>query len=58
MTAESLESSGLEGIGATLKAARLAQGLSLFALAHELKLSVEILEAVENEDWSLIPNGR
>ena len=52
------ELDGLDGIGAALKAARLAQGLSLYALAHELKISVEILEAVENEDWRLIPSGR
>ena len=52
------EAGSLAGIGATLKAARLAQGLSLYALAHELKISVEILEAVEEENWSLIPAGR
>ena len=47
-----------EGIGATLRAERLAQGLSLFALAHELNLSVKILEAVETESWAHLPEGR
>jgi len=49
---------GPAGIGATLRAARLDQGLSLFALAHELNLSVQILEAVEREDWARLPEGR
>ena len=49
---------GPEGIGAALRAARLDQGLSLFALAHELNLSVQILEAVEREDWERLPEGR
>ena len=49
---------GPTGIGAALKAARLAQGFSLYALAHELKLSVQLLEAVEAEDWTRIPDGR
>jgi len=49
---------GPEGIGATLRTARLAQGLSLFALAHELNLSVQILEAVELEAWDRLPEGR
>ena len=46
------------GIGAALKAARLDQGFSLFALAHELGLSVQILEAVEAEAWERLPEGR
>jgi transcriptional regulator with XRE-family HTH domain len=46
------------GIGAALRAARLAQGFSLFALAHELNLSVQLLEAVENEAWEHLPEGR
>jgi transcriptional regulator with XRE-family HTH domain len=60
MTGEdATQASGLPaGIGAALKAARLAQGYSLFALAHELNLSVQILEAVEEEDWERIPAGR
>ena len=46
------------GIGPALKTARLDQGFSLFALAHELGLSVQILEAVEAEQWARIPEGR
>jgi len=46
------------GIGDALRQARIAQGLSLYALAFDLNLSVHILEAVENEDWDRVPPGR
>jgi transcriptional regulator with XRE-family HTH domain len=49
---------GPRGIGAVLRQARIAQGLSLFVLAHELNLGVPILEAVEAEDWEHLPPGR
>jgi transcriptional regulator with XRE-family HTH domain len=46
------------GIGEVLRSTRVAQGLSLFVLAHELNLSVAILEAVEAEAWDRLPVGR
>jgi len=49
---------GRESIGETLRAKRVAQGLSLFTLAHELNLSVSIIEAVEAEAWHRLPKGR
>jgi transcriptional regulator with XRE-family HTH domain len=49
---------GPPGIGAVLRQTRIAQGLSLFVLAHELNLSVAILEAVEAEAWNRLPQGR
>jgi transcriptional regulator with XRE-family HTH domain len=49
---------GPAGIGAVLRRTRIAQGLSLFVLAHELNLSVPILEAVEAEAWERLPLGR
>lgn len=50
--------SGRAGIGTTLRLKRVAKGLSLFALAHELSLSVSLIEAVEAEDWHRLPKGR
>ena len=50
--------SGHSGIGETLRSRRIAQGLSLFALAHELNLNVSIIEAVEDEAWHRLPRGR
>lgn len=49
---------GPAGIGEVLRRERIAQGLSLFVLAHELNLSVPILEAVEAEAWQRLPPGR
>jgi len=49
---------GPTGIGEVLRSTRIAQGLSLFVLAHELNLSVAILEAVEAEAWQRLPLGR
>jgi transcriptional regulator with XRE-family HTH domain len=49
---------GPAGIGEVLRRTRIAQGLSLFVLAHELNLSVPILEAVEAEAWERLPPGR
>lgn len=46
------------GIGGILKEARLAQGLSLYTLAYDLNLSVQVLEAVEAEAWERVPPGR
>lgn len=46
------------GIGPVLRQTRIAQGLSLFVLAHELNLGVPILEAVEAEAWDRLPPGR
>jgi hypothetical protein len=49
---------GPPGIGAVLRQTRIAKGVSLFVLAHELNLSVAILEAVEAEAWERLPQGR
>jgi hypothetical protein len=49
---------GPAGIGEVLRSTRINQGLSLFVLAHELNLSVPILEAVEAEAWDRLPPGR
>jgi hypothetical protein len=49
---------GPAGIGEALRSTRINQGLSLFVLAHELNLSVQILEAVEAEAWERLPPGR
>lgn len=49
---------GPRGIGEMLRQTRIAQGVSLFVLAHELNLSVAILEAVEAEAWDRLPPGR
>ena len=49
---------GSAGIGDTLRSKRIAQGVSLFAMAHELGVGVSIIEAVEAEDWHRLPKGR
>jgi transcriptional regulator with XRE-family HTH domain len=49
---------GPQGIGESLRRARINHGYSLHALAHELKISAAILEAVETESWERIPPGR
>ena len=49
---------GPAGIGEVLRRERIGQGLSLFVLAHELNLSVPIIEAVEAEAWERLPPGR
>ncbi len=46
------------GIGEALRRARIAQGLSLYALAFDLNLSVHLLEAIEAEAWDRLPPGR
>lgn len=46
------------GLGEALREARIAQGLSLHALAFDLNLTVSILEAVEAEAWDRLPPGR
>jgi len=46
------------GIGEALRQARIAHGLSLYALAFDLNLSVHLLEAIENEAWEKVPPGR
>lgn len=47
-----------QGIGEALREARIAQGLSLYALAFDLNLSVHLLEAIESEAWERLPPGR
>ena len=52
------DAGGPPGIGDVLRRTRIAQGISLFVLAHELNLSVAIIEAVEAEAWEKLPAGR
>ena len=49
---------GRTRIGETIHSKRVAQGLSIFVLAHELGLSVSIIEAIEAEAWHRLPWGR
>lgn len=46
------------GLGARLRAAREAKGLSQQGLARELSFPVHLIEALEAEDWDRIPPGR
>ncbi len=45
------------GTGATLTAAREAKGLSVSEVADRLKLTARQVEALEAEEWSLLPNA-
>ena len=47
-----------ETVGQLLREARVARGLSREALAHELKLSLRCIEAIESDDWTSLPPGR
>lgn len=46
-----------EGVGAMLRARRLALGLSQSDIANMVKLSTRRIEALENERWEELPNG-
>lgn len=46
-----------EGVGAMLRARRLALGLSQSDIANMVKLSARRIEALENERWEELPNG-
>ncbi len=46
------------GLGALLRQARVARGLSPESLARELRLPLYLLNAIETEDWGRIPPGR
>ncbi|MDF0606358.1 DUF4115 domain-containing protein [Neisseriaceae bacterium TC5R-5] len=45
------------GVGAQLKAAREAVGLSLGEVADRLKFSIRQLEAIERDDFSILPGA-
>lgn len=47
-----------ETVGQLLREARVARGLSREALAHELKLPLRCVEAMEADDWDSLPPGR
>lgn len=47
-----------ETVGQLLREARVAKGLSREALAHELKLPMRCIEAMEGDDWDSLPPGR
>jgi cytoskeleton protein RodZ len=44
------------GLGAMLRKAREAQGLTPAALAHQLNLDVRLIEALEAEDFAALPD--
>ncbi|MDX3896053.1 helix-turn-helix transcriptional regulator [Pusillimonas sp.] len=45
------------GLGASLRAMRMARGCSLSDVSARLKYSVRQLDALENEQWDRLPNG-
>jgi transcriptional regulator with XRE-family HTH domain len=47
-----------ESVGQLIQRARLAKGLTLEALAKELKLPIRHLEAIEGDHWAALPPGR
>lgn len=47
-----------EGLGALLRDARVAQGLSPESLARELRLPLPMLRAIESDAWEQVPPGR
>jgi DNA-binding XRE family transcriptional regulator len=47
-----------ETVGQLLREARVANGLSRESLAHELKLPMRCIEAIETDDWESLPPGR
>lgn len=47
-----------ETVGQLLREARVARGLSREALAHDLKLPLRCIEAIERDDWEGLPPGR
>lgn len=49
--------SGAESVGATLRAAREVQGLTIENLADRIKFSVRQLEALEGNKFELLPQG-
>ena len=53
-----MKSYDTETVGQLLQQAREAKGLSLDALAQELKLPVRHIEAIEGDDWAALPPGR
>ncbi len=48
----------LTGIGLHLRELRIAKGFSLEAMARELHWRVDLLQAVEEERWDVIPPGQ
>jgi transcriptional regulator with XRE-family HTH domain len=46
-----------EGLGHALERGRLEKGLSREVLARELNLSVQMIEAIEGENWDLLQEG-
>ncbi|HEX9082416.1 MAG TPA: helix-turn-helix domain-containing protein, partial [Holophagaceae bacterium] len=47
-----------ETVGQLLQAARVGKGLSREALAHDLKLPLRCIEAIETDAWDSLPPGR
>jgi transcriptional regulator with XRE-family HTH domain len=44
-----------DGVGARLREARVRRGLDLAEVAAATKIQARFLEAIENEEWSLLP---
>src|SRR5919198_4249252 len=47
----------MTNFGATFKAARESQGISLDQIAQKTRISVRFLSAIENEDFHVLPGG-
>lgn len=56
-TPNSIETRTGAGVGATLRAAREAQGLTVADVAERIKFSVRQVEALEADDHSRLPQG-
>jgi len=46
-----------QGLGATLRALRETRGASLAEVSARLKFSTRQIEALENEQWDILPKG-
>jgi len=55
MVDEQQEIGGYVSVGSRIKNARVSQGIALRDLAHELKITDKILEALEQSDFSKLP---
>src|SRR5262249_43598801 len=47
----------MNNFGATFKKARESRGISLDQIAHETRISIRFLAAIENEEFQLLPGG-
>jgi cytoskeletal protein RodZ len=47
----------MDGVGDTLRDARLRRGLELADVEEATKIRLQLLEAIEAEDWDALPGG-